>query len=117
MDVRVKDEEVRFGPIEGKKGEKRALVREVSVPFRGTRLIAKESAGGMSTRLVGLLVNGVSQLPPGGGGTLSLFFAENALGNELKLDVCQAGNTIEMVVEFFEDCTWEATLEGRAALS
>ncbi len=94
-----RDWQTDFGPVVGKKGESKVIKVHPQILFRGEKLIASDSCekSGTGTRIVNIFVGQRSQM-----------------GNGLNWDVCHLGQEICMTVEFTEDCTFDASVFGKA---
>lgn len=107
--------DVPFETVKGKKGQCKTVNVSPGCLFRGEKLMATDTAAepGTGTRITAVLVGQRTQRPIGGG-TLTLFFGTQALGNGLDWDLCQPNESISITVEFLRDCTWTANVFGRA---
>jgi hypothetical protein len=106
---------VSFGPVTGKTGEVVPIVIDPQCVFRGEKLVAMDSAAGRGSRINQILVG--QKLQTSGTGTLTAFFSPSVVsGNGTQLDVCHLGGKITVIVEFLEDCVFDASLFGKAFL-
>ena len=112
-----RDNQLNFGPVDGVKGEVKIVQVAPECYFRGEKLVATDDAKspGLGTRVTMICVGTRLQMPIGTGGTLTLFFSPQALGNGMRWDICNPGRPISMNVEFLEDCRFQATIFGTAA--
>lgn len=105
---------------EGKAGEKKWIKVRPEELFRGEKwmMIDTGKTPGMGTRICATFVGMRAQGPVADDehpGTPTIFFGPSALGNGTRLRTCRLGQSISLLVEFVEDCTFEATLFGKFA--
>lgn len=108
--------QISFGPRKGKKGEVITIEAPAHCLFRGEKMMACDDYErvGCGTRIRSIMIGMRSQMPPGGGGTLTVFFAQNALGNGIQWKIAKPWETISMEVEFLQDCEFNCTVFGTA---
>jgi hypothetical protein len=111
-----RDWQLDFGPVVGKAGEVKTIESEPGTLFCGEKIIATDSKDGRGTRIGQILIGQRFQCMPGLTATLTKFFDINAVGNGVRWDNCRRGEKIKMTVSFIEDCTFDATVFGRAAI-
>ena len=103
------------GVLAGKKGEikKIRVYPEVDV-FKGEKLMAIDTfeQPGCGTLIRQVMIGQRPQFPKFAG-TLTLFFSQNALGNGLRWGDCLLGESIEMTVEFLQDCEFQCAVFGK----
>jgi hypothetical protein len=111
----VRDWQMDFD-LEGQAGETKTISIPSQCYFRGEKMLATDDSAkpGMGTRIVRVLIGNKLQMPIGSGGTLTMFFANNALGNGMKWDTCPPGLSVSIAVEFLQSCKWTATVFGKA---
>jgi hypothetical protein len=112
-----RDWQIDFGPVSGTAGLVTTITVNPQVLFEGQRVMATDdyTTPGYGTRIRLIQVGQENQRPNAAGrGTLTAFFANNAIGTGIKWDTCQIGNTISVDVEFVHDCTFDMTVFGRA---
>ena len=102
--------------IAGNPGDRLRLVLRPQVYFRVDKIMATDTADipGRGTRVLGAYVGNVLQRPaPPSNGTLTLFFAQNALGNGVKWDTCAPDLSITIEVVFDVACVFDVSLYGQ----
>lgn len=105
--------------VSGKAGERKWVSVSPQVLFRGEKIMAEDtfSRPGYGTRIQWLLVGQALQLPApedDDNGVLTAFFDRLTLGNGMRLNPCRLGQRIRFQIAFTEDCTWNATIFGKA---
>jgi hypothetical protein len=113
---KARDWQMDFGPVSGGAGTTTTITQTAQCYFRAEKVMATDTASpaGSGTRIQTIVVGNKLQRPLGGGGTLTSFFANNALGNGVKWDTCQPGLTISIGVSFISQCTLDLTVFGKA---
>lgn len=113
---KARDWQMDFGPVSGASGTTTTLTQTSQCYFRGEKVMATDtgSPAGTGTRIQNILVGNKLQRPLGTGGTLTVFFANNSLGNGIKWDTCQPGLQISIGVSFVQSCTLDLTVFGKA---
>lgn len=113
---KARDWQIDFGPVSGAAGTTTTLTQTLQTYFRGEKVMATDSGSpaGSQTRIQTILVGQKLQRPLGTGGTLTSFFANNALGNGIHWDTCQPGLTISIGVSFISAVTLDLTVFGKA---
>lgn len=102
--------------IAGVAGERRRLVLRPQVYFRVDKIMATDTADipGRGTRVLGAYVGNILQRPaPPSSGTLTLFFAQTALGNGVRWDTCAPSLEIAVEVAFDVPCVFDLSLYGQ----
>lgn len=114
---KARDWQVDFGPICSGSGTTTTITVTPQVLFRGEKVMATDSfsTAGLGTRIQSILVGQKSQRPATTN-TLTLFFAQNALGNGIKWDTCEKGLSISVTVSFIQSCTFDMSVFGKAVL-
>ncbi len=113
---KARDWQIDFGPVSGAAGTTTTITVQPQCLFRGEKVMATDSGSpaGTGTRVQTILIGQKLQRPLGTGGTLTSFFANNALGNGIKWDTCQSALSIAMTVSFVQACTFDCTVFGKA---
>lgn len=96
----------------GKTGETVSIIREPkSLFFRGIDLFATDTAPkpGFGTRIVGIRISDVEQMPLHSD-IMTVFFSHGVALNA----TCRPGERFEIKVKFDIDCTFSAKVIGRA---
>ena len=114
----VRDWQIDFGPITGLRGDEFPIVSMPRCVFRGEKIMMTDTyeQPGYGTEIVSFHVGQKPQLPVTGYPYLSAAFAPNSLGRGVKLDTCEGGMQIRVVVRFLQDCTWDCSILGKAIL-
>lgn len=117
----LRDWDISFGPASAPAGETLTLFTTPQALFRGEKVLATDSVGGIGTRIMSVTVGQRVQRPSGthhrhGGGALTSFFSQTALGNGNLWDTCQSGMTIYVVVSFVQACTFDMSVLGKCVL-
>ena len=115
---KVHDQQFSFPPATGVAGQTQSLTITPQCLFRGDKIIAIDDAvpPGSGTRITGLFVGQLNQMPAGGNGLLTSFLGPGNLGNGIKWSICQPALSISMQVEFLKNCTFNASIFGKAIL-
>ena len=109
--------EIEFA-YSGKAGEVARVSRRLEVAlFRGENFWADDTLNGRGTKIREINIGGKNRRPSQADAAPTVAFHRNPLGCGLRFDTAQEGETIEVVVEFIEDCTWSAMMAGKAVLS
>lgn len=84
--------------------------------FRVEKVMATDTAStaGMGTEIISVMVGNKLQRVTGNGGTMSLFFSENALGNGVEWDKGDPALDIAITVRWLVACTFYCTVFGTA---
>lgn len=114
--------------VSGKAGEVKLATAKLLAPFRGEKLVAKDTREGLGTRIRAIYVDGKSLAPsrpslwrrfwlwlflrPWQGGMPTLLFAETVVGNGLALPTCT--ESLAVVVEFVDEGEWFGYFLGKA---
>ncbi len=114
--IESRDWDLCFGPMYGEAGTTTVLVVAPQCFFRGEKIIATDTAEkpGRGTRITQVLIGQRLQRPATGGGSLTAFFASNAIGNGVTWDTCEPAFSIAVTVSFIEACTFDMNIFGRA---
>lgn len=99
----------------GQAGERKTLKYRPQTPFTVEKFQATDDSPnpGYGTRILSVYVGNALQRPaPPTGGTLTAFFAPNALGNEVRWDRCDPAIEISIEVSFDVACTWDSNITG-----
>lgn len=110
---------IDFGPAWAPAGAQVTITARPQVLFRGEKIIATDTFDdpGTGTRVVQVAVGQKIQKPGNGGaGTLTKFFAVEALGDGVRFDTAQDYATISVTVNFIQSCTFDMTVLGRAVV-
>lgn len=105
------------GPVFGPAGASTVVTLTPQCYFRAHKIMATDtgSPAGSATRIT--MVNvGQKVQRMGAGGTLTSFFAANALGNGVDFDTDHPWSQIQITVSFVQTCTFEMTLFGEAVI-
>lgn len=118
MISRWRDWQIDFGPVSGQPGQQITLTNSPQVAFRGEKGMCSDTGSppGSGTRIGTILVGNRLQRPLGGGGTLSTFMANVALGNGIRWDTCDKGLLVAITVSFVQACTFDMSVFGRALI-
>lgn len=113
-----RDWDLSFGPVSGAAGTTTVITVAPQCLFRGEKVMATDTASpaGTGTRITQILIGQRLQRPATGGGTLTSFFANNALGNGIKWDTCQQALSISVTVSFVSACTFDMAVFGKAVI-
>jgi hypothetical protein len=115
---KARDWQIDFGPVSGAAGTTTVLTVAPQCLFRGEKVMATDNATpvGTGTRIGTILIGQRLQRPAGTGATLTVFFANNTLGNGIKWDTCEKALSISVTVSFVVACTFDMTVFGKAVL-
>lgn len=115
---RARDWDLSFGPVSGAAGTITTITQQPQCLFRGEKVMATDSAAtpGYGTRITQVLIGQRLQRPATGGGSLTAFFSQSALGNGIKWDTCQQALSISVTVSFVSACTFDMTVFGKAVI-
>jgi hypothetical protein len=115
---KARDWDLSFGPVSGAAGTTTVITVAPQCLFRGEKVMATDSStpAGTGTRITQVLIGQRLQRPATGGGSLTLFFANGALGNGIKWDTCQQALSIAVTVSFVSACTFDMTVFGKAVV-
>src|SRR3990167_203106 len=115
---KARDWDLSFGPVSGAAGTTTVITVAPQCLFRGEKVMATDThtPNGTGTRITQVLIGQRLQRPATGGGTLTLFFANNSLGNGIKWDTCQQALSISVTVSFVQACTFEMSVFGKAVV-
>jgi hypothetical protein len=113
---KARDWDHSFGPVSGAAGTSTTISVAPQCLFRGEKVMATDTASpaGTGTRITQVLIGQRLQRPATGGGSLTLFFSNGALGNGIKWDTCQQALSIAVTVSFVSACTFDMTVFGKA---
>lgn len=101
--------------LAGLAGERRRVVLRPQQSFRTEKVLATDnsSSPGRGTRVLGAYVGQALQRPaPPANGTLTLFFAPQALRSAVRWDTCYPPVEIYVDVAFDVDCAFDISLFG-----
>jgi hypothetical protein len=101
--------------LAGLAGQTLSVKRRMQSPFKVDKIQATDNSPnpGYGTRIMGCYVGNMLQRPaPPDEGTLTAFFAPDALGNHVSWDKAGLGIEIQIDVKFDVDCTWDCDLIG-----
>lgn len=104
-----------FGPVNGETD----ITLKPQCLFRCEKIMATDDSSnpGAGTRILSVTVgNKVQKLTPGGNGTLTQFFAAQALANGIKFDTTQPYQTITIRVRFMVQCNFEMSIFGTSVV-
>ena len=115
---KARDWDLSFGPVSGAAGTTTVITVAPQCLFRGEKVMATDTASpaGTGTRITQVLIGQRLQRPATGGGSLTLFFSNGALGNGIKWDTCQQALAIAVTVSFVSACTFDMTVFGKAVV-
>src|SRR3990167_6561666 len=115
---KTRDWDLSFGPIWAPAGRETTITVSPQCLFRGEKIIATDtgSPNGRGTRIMQVAIGNKIQRPAGRNGSLTVFFANNALGNGIKFDTAQQWSDIAVTVSFIQECTFDMTVLGRAVI-
>jgi len=115
---KARDWDLSFGPVSGSAGTTTIITVAPQCLFRGEKVMATDTASpaGTGTRITQVLIGQRLQRPASGGGSLTLFFSNGALGNGIKWDTCQQALSISVTVSFVAACTFDMTVFGKAVV-
>lgn len=113
-----RDWDVPLGPVSGAAGTQTTISFQPQAYFRVEKLMATDtnSPAGMGTAITQILVGQRLQRPATGGGTLSIFYSNQSLGNGLRWDTCQPAFAIALTISFVAACTFYGNLFGKAVV-
>jgi hypothetical protein len=105
-----------LGPVFGLAGTSTVLSAPMQCRFRVEKVMASDTGDvpGNGTRIAQFLVGQRIQRPSANGSTSSQFFGPGALGNGLRWDTCEPGQTISVTVNFVQSCTFDISVFGSA---
>ncbi len=113
-----RDWDLSFGPVSGAAGTTTVITVQPQCLFRGEKVMATDSGSpaGTGTRITQVLIGQRLQRPATGGGSLTLFFSNGALGNGIRWDTCQQALSIAVTVSYIQACTFDMTVFGKAVV-
>ncbi|HUK34399.1 MAG TPA: hypothetical protein VLV86_10830 [Vicinamibacterales bacterium] len=113
-----RDWDVPLGPVSGAAGTTTTISFQPQAYFRVEKMMATDTAttAGTGTAITQILVGQRLQRPATSGGTLSLFYSNNSLGNGLRWDTCQPAFSISLTISFVSQCTFYGNLFGKAVV-
>jgi hypothetical protein len=113
-----RDWDVPLGPVSGAASTTTTISFQPQAYFRVEKMMATDTAAtaGMGTAITQILVGQRLQRPATGGGTLSLFYSQQSLGNGLRWDTCQPAFSIALTISFVSACTFYGNLFGKAVV-
>jgi hypothetical protein len=113
-----RDWDLNFGPVYGEAGTTTVITAAPQCLFRGEKVVATDTANkpGCGTRISQVLIGQRLQRPATGGGSLTVFFSNGAVGNGTQWDICESSQSISVTVSFIESCTFDMTVFGSAIL-
>lgn len=115
---KARDWDFPLGPVFGTAGTTTTITIQPQTLFRVEKIMATDvgpSTAGYNTSVTQVIIGNKLQRPATTGGTLTLFFSNNALGNGVKWDTCQPALSIAFQVSFITTSTFYGTLWGKAA--
>jgi len=115
---RARDWDFPLGPVSGSAGTTTTITIQPQTLFRVEKIMATDvgpQTAGYNTAVTQVIIGNKLQRPATTGGTLTLFFSNNALGNGVKWDTCQPALSIAFTVSFITTSTFYGTLWGKAA--
>lgn len=115
---RARDWDFPLGPVSGTAGTTTTITVNPQTLFRVEKIMATDvgpQTSGYNTSVTQVIIGNKLQRPATTGGTLTLFFANNALGNGVKWDTCQPALVISFTISFITTSTFYGTLWGKAA--
>lgn len=115
---KARDWDFPLGPVFGTAGTSTTITIQPQTLFRVEKIMATDvgpASAGYNTSVTQVIIGNKLQRPATTGGTLTLFFANNALGNGVKWDTCQPALSISFQVSFITTSTFYGTLWGKAA--
>ena len=98
---------------EGRAGEVKLFEHRCESLFRVEDVIAEDSARAFGTKIADVFVGSHAQMT---GEILTRFYVPTALRDPEDWTTAQVGQIITMRVKFLRDCTFDATLTGKAIL-
>jgi hypothetical protein len=115
---KARDWDLSFGPVSGAAGTTTVITVAPQCLFRGEKVMATDTASpaGTGTRITQVLIGQRLQRPATGGGSLTVFFSNGALGNGIKWDTCQQALSIAVTVSFISAVTFDMTVFGKAVV-
>lgn len=115
---KARDWDLSFGPVSGAAGTSTVITVQPQCLFRGEKLMATDTASpaGTGTRITQVMIGQRLQRPATGGGTLTQFFSQQALGNGIRWDTCQQALSISVTVSFVSACTFDMVVFGKAVV-
>ena len=113
---KARDWDLSFGPVSGAAGTTTVITVAPQCLFRGEKVMATDtgSPAGSQTRITQVMIGQRLQRPATGGGSLTTFFSNGALGNGIKWDTCQQALSISVTVSFISAVTFDMTVFGKA---
>ena len=108
---------IDFGPVSAPAGYSTTITISPQVLFRGEKILANDTAApaGTGTRITSVAV-GQKVQRPANGGTLTRFFAADALANGILFDTAHPWSRIAVTVSFMQAVTFDMSVFGRAVL-
>jgi hypothetical protein len=115
---KARDWQIDFGPVCQGAGTTTTVSQNPQCLFRAEKVMATDtgSPAGTGTRIQQIFVGNKLQRPANAGATLTLFFANNALGNGVRWDTCEKALSIAITVSFITGCTFDMTVFGKAVM-
>lgn len=115
---KARDWDFPLGPVSGSAGTTTTITIQPQTLFRVEKIMATDvgtQTAGYNTSVTQVIIGNKLQRPATTGGTLTLFFSQQALGNGVKWDTCQPALSIAFTVSFITTSTFYGTLWGKAA--
>ena len=115
---RARDWDFPLGPVSGSSGTTTTITINPQTLFRVEKIMATDTGpqtAGYNTSVTQVIIGNKLQRPATGNGSLTLFFANNALGNGVKWDTCQPALNIAFTISFITTSTFYGVLWGKAA--
>lgn len=104
-----------FGSVWAPAGATSSITISPQCVFRAEKLMATDTCGGLGTAIVQVTVGRRIQRPGNvGQGSLTQFFAQNALANGITFDTTHKWEHIAIQIQFIQACTFSAVLFGSA---
>lgn len=115
---KARDWQIDFGPVCQAASTTTTISQNPQCLFRAEKVMATDTAttAGTGTRIQQIFVGNRLQRPANAGATLTLFFANNALGNGVRWDTCEKALSIAITVSFISACTFDMTVFGKAVM-
>lgn len=115
---KARDWQIDFGPVCSGAGTTTTISQNPQCLFRAEKVMATDTASpaGTGTRIQQIFVGNKLQRPANAGATLTVFFANNALGNGVRWDTCEKALSIAITVSFVSACTFDMTVFGKAVM-
>lgn len=112
---RARDWDFPLGPVSGTAGTTTTITIQPQTLFRVEKIMATDTGpqtSGYNTGITQVIIGNKLQRPATTGASLTLFFAQNSLGNGVKWDTCQPALSIAFTVSFITTSTFYGTLLG-----